>query len=177
MRIGKKLMLWYVAIAILIGAAGYFSASSVQKALIISIGDSTVFMAEHTIEEVDRNIYQKIENFEEYTRDLLLLNTLIASNNTFEKMDDSQKYIVEKNLEWLFYSKGHDNPLYEKIISNRLSREVKEKVTFYEKKYGYKVIAEIIVTNRYGANIALSGLTTDYKQDDEAWWTTAKEKE
>jgi signal transduction histidine kinase len=32
----------------------------------------------------------------------------------------------------------------------------------------------MFVTNRYGANVALSGKTTDYRQDDEDWWQYAR---
>ena len=35
--------------------------------------------------------------------------------------------------------------------------------------------AEIFVTNAYGANVAQSGKTSDYRQDDERWWTEAKQ--
>ena len=42
-----------------------------------------------------------------------------------------------------------------------------------ETKYVYK---EIILTNAYGANVAQTGPTTDYKQWDEQWWQLAKQK-
>jgi hypothetical protein len=35
--------------------------------------------------------------------------------------------------------------------------------------------AEIFVTNQYGANIAQSHKTSDYKQNDEKWWQKAKQ--
>jgi hypothetical protein len=41
-----------------------------------------------------------------------------------------------------------------------------------ESKFKY---AEIIVTNAYGANVAQSEKTTDFKQNDEDWWQEAKE--
>ena len=36
------------------------------------------------------------------------------------------------------------------------------------------VYEEIILTNSYGANVALTGKTSDYKQWDEQWWILAK---
>ena len=41
-----------------------------------------------------------------------------------------------------------------------------------ESKFKY---AEIIVTNAYGANVAQSEKTTDFRQSDEKWWQEAKE--
>jgi hypothetical protein len=41
-----------------------------------------------------------------------------------------------------------------------------------ESKFKY---AEIFVTNQYGANIAQSHKTSDFRQDDESWWQKAKQ--
>ena len=35
--------------------------------------------------------------------------------------------------------------------------------------------AEIFVTNQYGANVAQSHKTSDFRQDDETWWQKAKQ--
>jgi len=63
--------------------------------------------------------------------------------------------------------------LIESDLSHVLRREF---IEFYEKKYGYKVFAEVFVTNRFGVNIAQTGRTSDYRQNDEQWWQIAKEK-
>ncbi len=34
---------------------------------------------------------------------------------------------------------------------------------------------EIFVTNQYGANVAQSHKTSDFRQDDEMWWQKAKQ--
>ncbi|MBN1522644.1 MAG: PAS domain S-box protein [Candidatus Aureabacteria bacterium] len=174
MKIGKKLFLGYLAIALLISAVGYFSSISAQKALEESIGKNSAALSTKIIENVDRNIYSKIELFQQYSRDLLLLEVLRDSNEEFDRMDNPEKSVIETNLEWLFYKKNDLNPLYQQLIGNRLSRELTSKIRFFEEKYGYPVLAEIIVSNRYGATIALTGLTEDYKQDDEKWWKMAK---
>ena len=36
------------------------------------------------------------------------------------------------------------------------------------------VYEEIILTNSYGANVAITARTSDYKQWDEQWWIMAK---
>ena len=45
---------------------------------------------------------------------------------------------------------------------------------YYDKKYGYKMISEIFVTNQYGALIAQTNRASDYYQADEYWWQQAK---
>ncbi|MBU0530413.1 MAG: HAMP domain-containing protein, partial [Nanoarchaeota archaeon] len=62
----------------------------------------------------------------------------------------------------------------QEILDNELSNELKEKIEFYEETYGYKLYGEIFVTNKYGANVAQTGKTSDYYQADEEWWQIAK---
>ena len=76
MKIGKKLMLGYSGIAILIGIVGYLSATSAEKALVESIGRGSVSLAAKTLENIDKNIYNKIEMFQDYCKDILLQNTI-----------------------------------------------------------------------------------------------------
>ena len=62
----------------------------------------------------------------------------------------------------------------QELMNNKLSKELKEKIEFYEEKYGYKIFGEIFITNKYGANTAQTGKTSDYRQDDEEWWQRAE---
>ena len=62
------------------------------------------------------------------------------------------------------------------FINNPFSEELREKSKFYEKKYGYKLYGEIFVTNKYGANAAQTGKTSDFRQDDEVWWQKATQE-
>ena len=50
------------------------------------------------------------------------------------------------------------------------------RVNFYENKYGYQTFVELFATNKYGANVAQTGKTSDYRQDDEKWWQIAREE-
>jgi len=61
------------------------------------------------------------------------------------------------------------------LISNELSEDIRK--NFVDKinpKTGHSVFAEVFLTNEYGANVAQSGKTTDYRQDDKDWWQKAK---
>jgi len=63
----------------------------------------------------------------------------------------------------------------ESLINNNAANKLREFQSFYEERYGYNVIGEIFVTNAYGANVAQTGKTTDYKQSDENWWKQGKQ--
>ncbi|MHC4323339.1 MAG: PAS domain S-box protein, partial [Planctomycetota bacterium] len=146
-----------------------------QKALQKSIGESSIALAVETMDKIDRNIYYTIEEFQAYCRGLVLQETIAKSNLEFEKLENLQEYIDEKNNEWISAQKAATTPLMQELLNNKLSEELREKIGFHEEKRGNKVFGEVFVTNKYGANIALTDKTSDYRQDDELWWEKARE--
>ena len=175
MKIRQKLILGFVGIASLVGVVGIMCVNTSQRALQKSIGESSVALAVETIDKIDRNIYYTIEEFQAYCSDLILQETIAKSNREFEKLENLQNYINEKNSEWISAEKGTATPLMQELLNNKLSEELREKIRFHEEKHGYKVFGEVFVTNKYGANAALTEKTSDYRQDDELWWEKARE--
>jgi len=175
MKIRQKLILGFVGIASLVGVVGIMCVNTSQRALQKSIGESSVALAVETMDKIDRNIYYTIEEFQAYCCDLVLQETIAESNREFEKLENLQKYIDEQNNEWISAQKAATTPLMQELLNNKLSEELKEKTGFHEEKQGYKVFGEVFVTNKYGANVALTEKTSDYRQDDELWWEKARE--
>jgi signal transduction histidine kinase len=64
----------------------------------------------------------------------------------------------------------------QEIIGNQMSQELRKRMEFYYGRYGYNVCGEIFLTNKYGAAIAATDKTSDYRQDDEEWWQVAKKE-
>ncbi len=174
MKIGLRLILGFLAVSVLVAIVGYISTNANQRTLQKTIGDSSVQLALETLRDIDRNLYLKIESFQEYTNDLTLQDVILESNQTFEKLDNIQAYINEKNHEWTSAPKDVITPFMQDLINNRLSDELRVKMEFYEREYGYRVFGEIFVTNKYGVNIAQTGKTSDYYQADEDWWQSTK---
>jgi two-component system sensor kinase FixL len=175
MKIKQKLIFGFVGIASLVGVVGIMCVNTSQRALQKSIGESSVALAVETMDKIDRNIYYTIEEFQAYCCDLVLQETIAESNREFEKLENLQKYIDEQNNEWISAEKGTTTPLVQELLNNKLSNGLREKIGFHEKKHGYKVFGEVFVTNKYGANAALTKKTSDYRQDDELWWEKARE--
>ena len=175
MKIRQKLILGFVGIASLVGVVGIMCVNTSQRALQKSIGESSVALAVETMDKIDRNIYYTIEEFQAYCNDLVLQETIAKSNREFEKLENLQKYIDEKNNEWISAEKGTTTPLMQELLNNKLSEELRDKKEFYKEKHGHEVFGEVFVTNKYGANVALTEKTTDYRQDDELWWKKARE--
>ena len=175
MKIRQKLILGFVGIALLVGVVGIMCVNTSQRALQKSIGESCVALAVETMDKIDRNIYYTIEEFQAYCSDLVLQETIAKSNREFEKLENLQKYILEKDNEWISAQKETTTPLMRELLNNKLSEELREKIEYHEEKHGYKVFGEVFVTNKYGANVALTEKTSDYRQDDELWWEKTSE--
>ncbi len=174
MKIIHKLIIGFLTIALMIWLTGYFSITLTQKALKRYFVDSTSIFAEGLLDSMDRNVQGKIEILQEFASNKLLRQTVIQSNQKFEKISNIQSYISEKDREWTSLANGDISPFMKNIMNNRLSEALREKMRFFEKSHGYRVFGEIFITNIHGVNIAQTGRTSDYMQADEKWWQEAK---
>ena len=174
MKIIYKLIIGFMAVVLLIWAVGYFAVNSSQKALQKSIIDNSLLLSNKVMDEIDSDIYKRIEIFREYERDLILQKAVLESNKEFAGLDNIQAFIDWQEREWTSVPKETITPFMHKLINNQLSQELREKKEFYEQSYGHKIFSEIFVTNKYGAIAAQMNKTTDYRQDDEEWWQSAK---
>ncbi|MHC4110138.1 MAG: HAMP domain-containing protein, partial [Planctomycetota bacterium] len=175
MKISQKLTLGFMGIALLVAVVGYISVNASQKALQRSIGQTSTAFAATILDQIDRSIYNRVEAFQEYCKNSLTQRLVLESNGKFENLDNIESYINQQDTEWVSTSKETVTHFMKELIENDLSEELRRLMYFYEEKYGYKVIGEIFVTNKYGANVAQSGKTSDYYQADEQWWTQAKD--
>jgi PAS domain S-box-containing protein len=176
MKLIHKIILGFFVIILLIWVVEYFALSTGKRALKKSIEESSELLAVKIMDEIDKNIYRRIEETQLYAKDFLLQRSVLVSNQSFEHLGDVEEYINKIDREWISVPKGAITPFMHQIISNDLSKELRARKKYYEAKYGYPVFSEIIVTNKYGANVGQTGKTTDYRQDDERWWQAAKEE-
>ena len=174
MKISRKLIFGFVQIALLIGVVGYVSVNVSQKALQESIGEGIVWFAKHTIHEIDENIYTRIEEMQIFAKDVSLAQEASESNEEFDRIPNVRDYINNIDRDWVAKK---DTPIIQRILNNDLSKRLTRHLEFYKEKYGYAVLSEMYVTNKYGIVIASTGRTTDYLQADEEWYQKAvKEK-
>jgi len=176
MKIQRKLTLGFASIAVLIGVVGYICVDAGQKALRRSIAQDSLILAQETLDKIDRTIHARVEQAETYARHLAFEELLLNSNSEFDKLDDPQADITQRDNEWISAPRDSITPFMKQLINNELAVELREEMElkqFYEDKYGYPVFGEIFVTNKYGANVALTRKTSDYYQADEHWWRQA----
>lgn len=175
MRIGRKLVLGFVSIALLVAVVGYISIGAGKKALQQALGENSVILAQKTLDKIDENIYYRIERWRSYIFANPILSEAIAkSNQEFERLDDIQGYINEKDKEWTAAPEETITSFMKELIENELSQNIRRRSDSYKKEGGYEIYPEVFVTNKYGANAAQTGKTSDYYQADEEWWQNAK---
>jgi len=176
MKISAKLTIAFLTVGLLVLFVGFFSAKKSQEIFQESVGQETIKLARVTLDKIDRTIYLRAEQLQAYFEDLILQDIIKKSNSEFSGKENYKLHIQEKDKEWGSVDKEAVTPFMQEIVNNKLSGNLQKIMDYYERKYGYKVFGEIFITNKFGANIAQTGKTTDYFQADEDWWQKAKEK-
>jgi signal transduction histidine kinase len=176
MRLGHKLILGYALLVLLLLALALLAVEVSRRSLQAQISTQSALLATELLDEIDQGLYDRIEETRLYARNFWLRDALARSNEGFEKLPDPNAWIAAVDRAWTTTPGGVLTPLMRELIDNREAEAFRDRMRFYEETYGYRVIGEIFATNRFGANVAQSALTTDYRQDDEPWWQAAMER-
>ncbi|UCH80271.1 MAG: PAS domain S-box protein [Nitrospiraceae bacterium] len=176
MKLFHKIILGFFAVLIMGFATGFLAVDYSKKLMQKTFIASTESMALKVLDEIEREIDYKIELLQGYSRSLTLQKTVESSNREFSKLDNVNEYLTSVDDNWESASSGNISDVILGLESNSLALELKEKQNFYKDSQGYNVFGEIFVTNVYGANVAQTGKTSDYKQSDEEWWQIARDK-
>ena len=123
------------------------------------------------ITDLDKFIEKRISDFKSLTTVSEIQTAIQESNKEFEGVSNLEEFITKRESEIEFTP---NVPFISTVLDKELSGDLRQLIEFYKNEYDYDVVEELIVTNRYGANVALGVGTSDYRQDDEEWWQTAK---
>lgn len=174
MKILYKQLLGFLIIVVIISAGGFMAVNEIEKAYKQDLMEAALSLTSKQMDDLNRDIYNEIEGFVEYTTNNQLQRTVSDSNLEFERFSNVQGYIDDKDRKWKAAPSEEITPFMQNILNNELSRLLSNRIRFYEEIYSHKVYGEVFITNKYGANIAQTGKTSDYRQDDEGWWQSAK---
>jgi signal transduction histidine kinase/CheY-like chemotaxis protein/HAMP domain-containing protein len=174
MKLTHKLILGFLVVALLSWITGYFAVTISRGILEKTFIKNVEFMAVEILDGIEEDLQKKIGTFQEHSRNSLFLEEISKSNQAFQKLEDIQAYINQKDMEWLSTPKDKITTFIKDITDNDASKGLRDKTGFYKDKYGYDVFPEVFATNIFGANVAQTGKTTDYRQDDEEWWQITK---
>ncbi|EAQ81981.1 ATP-binding protein [Blastopirellula marina] len=155
---------------LLVGYLASRQASEVLRNVIIS---RSAGQAQSVIDEIDRMVHTRIAQWRAYSESPQIRRALQDSNAEFAKLPDVQATIDERDQQW----RSNDpavSKLSTEIDALPLSQELARQVALLNDEYGAAEYGEVFITNRYGANVAETNRTSDYRQNDETWWRSAK---
>ncbi len=170
MNLGQKLIVAFVGLAGLVLVSASLSVAVSRKALEARIAEDLAAIAESMAEEMDRDLHGKLESFHAYASTARLRHAVMASNEAFAALPDVQGHIDRIDAAWVAVSPDRLPPEMAAILDDELSREFHGLIGIYQRRYGFRMVGELFITNRHGAIVAMSGRTSDYRQDDEEWW-------
>ncbi len=178
MRIRTVVISIFLLITSLFVIQAMYSVTAGQDFIQESVGQSSLLLAQDMAKFIEFGISIRIDNLIDYSKTSIVQKAVLKSNQEFGEFEDIQGYITQQDDDWQSVPKETISPFMQSLISNELSEDIRK--NYVEKinpKTGHSIFAELFLTNEYGANVAQSGKTTDYRQDDEDWWQEAKVKE
>jgi HAMP domain-containing protein len=99
---------------------------------------------------------------------------LEASNREYERMDDAEGHLAQMDLEWRASTPDAVAPIVSELLESPQSLQLRTHLERFNASAGHSALAELFVTNRFGANVVQSAKTSDFRQDDELWWQEAR---
>ena len=117
----------------------------------------------------------EVTGIEELIRVSDLRQSLRDSNQEFQDMQDVYSVIDQRETEWVDADFEVITPFMLELIDNEISDQFRIHAFTYKESFGYEMYPEIFMTNAFGVNIAQTGKTSDYVQNDELWWIRANQ--
>ena len=108
------------------------------------------------------------------THNPIIIDALKKSNKEFSSMSPEIRsdILAQREQEWT--SAGTSTPFMNSIINNDIADFLRDNTRIPSEKFGEIVFGEHILTNIYGANVAVTIRTDNYNQANDAWWQESK---
>ena len=173
MKLAYKLLVAILLTPLLIGALGAHIAGVAEQSLRDSIAATTAAQVMAVHDEIEREIANRAANWQAYARNALVQRTLAESTAKFATFADPAAEVDRIDRMWAEETATGSTGLSDELLKNVLSRDLLATLRKLEELSGYPVLGEVFFTNAYGGNAALTGRTSDFRQDDEDWWQHA----
>ena len=173
LKVAHKLVLLLLAMIAIVWMVGLYAANISEKALQASIERDAISEAQTMIESIDHLLATEVRQWEAFSHGEEIRRAADASNQHFESLIDPQGYIDHCDQLWRKHTADELTDAVIETEAHPLSAELRHLLDDMASEFDYPPVVELFVTNRYGANVAQSQITTDYRQSDEAWWQNA----
>ena len=132
-------------------------------------------IAVNMIQDLDERIENRLTDFKELTKLPEIQESLKESNEKFSQLENIDEYFIVKEKGIVFQINSEVPPFMAAVISQKLTKELRDTIAFYRDEYNFDVVKELFVTNAYGVNVALGSGISYYSPIEEEWWIEAKE--
>ncbi|MBE0518581.1 MAG: HAMP domain-containing protein [Thermoplasmata archaeon] len=177
-KIGIKLAVGFIALLIMMASLALYSTMASRRALADSVGLASEAIVRSLADTMDKIIYLKSHEIITIIGDYQITKEVSDSNSAFDAMVDPEEYINQIDENWTSAPLDVIPEYMRAILESNVSIMIKTQfVEHYLSAHGIAIIGEIIITNKYGALIAATDRTTDFRQNDETWWQSAQESE
>ena len=129
----------------------------------------------NNLQILQAEINMKIEQSRELVNLPQIQLSLAESNASFTASGSPEEIIRQVEDRWQSSDPEIPDSVAYNLIHNPAADVLRSIMDADQKSESQFKYAEIFVTNQYGANVAQSHKTSDYKQDDEKWWQKAKQ--
>lgn len=179
LTIARRLGLALAAVLVILLTAGAFGLSRLETGMRDVVGESAGDLAAAIMTQVEGDVTHRVEGVRELAQTTPELRRQLLEANVRRGEWGSRSEIAERiaarDLVWRANVEnppaGIETPDFiVEALGNPFSELLRQKLAYTESVAGYRVFAEIFVTDRFGANVAQTGMTSDYRQDDETWW-------
>jgi len=150
----------------------YFVENEMIKVPSLTINDEILI---NNLQILQAEINTKIEQSRELVNLPQIQQSLAESNASFATINSSDEIIRQIDERWQSSDPDVPDSIAFNLIHNSAADTIRSIMNADQKSESKFKYAEIFVTNQYGANVAQSHKTSDYKQDDEMWWQKAKQ--
>jgi PAS domain S-box-containing protein len=160
----------------LIAGVAFYVASISERSLEETIQASSSARATAVMDEIDRLMHGRIAEWAVYSHSSLVRSTLDTSHREFAKLVKVDQFIDARDATWRATPDGTTTPLMDRLLNEPLSEDLRVILHQLELENGFRVFGEVFITNRFGANVAQTNRTSDYRQNDEDWWRRAMDQ-
>jgi len=135
--------------------------------------DDQVLINNLQILQVEINM--KIEQTHKIVNLPQIQEALKESNFSFANSGYTDVFINQIDERWQSSDPDVPYSMAYNLINNPSADVIRSFMEIDQKSESQFKYAEIFITNQYGANVAQSHKTSDYKQNDELWWQKAEQ--
>ncbi len=133
--------------------------------MINETGQSAITFSRDINDRLDQRVHGVLALLKVIALDPEIEKLVIESNHEFEKIEDIDAYLAEKEAQWHSYA-GKENPVFNEMIKNPMS----QRLEFFREQFTdavkVDIFPELLIANKYGATIAENNRLTDWDQSD-----------